>query len=266
MKTFRVIPVFAGALDAVGRAMIALGAMVTLLGGGGCTGTSDTAKARPAVSADSLGFPAPDRPTSTIVAPRWTDEDERDRLDEAARVIALARVRPGMTVADIGAGDGYYVARLSPLVGPTGRVLGEDIMPEYLDLLRRRVAREGLGNVDVVQGTPDDPRLPRRSVDVALLIHMYHEITRPFELLWHLSAAMKPGGTVAILDQDGPTDRHGTPPALLTCELGAFGFTETSRTTLGDGAYVALFSVPTEPVAPARVRARLSARPCAVAR
>ena len=77
MKTFRLIPAFAGAPDAVGRAMIAVGIMVTLFGGGGCTGKSDTAQARPAVSTDSLGFPAPDRPTSTIIAPRWTDEDER---------------------------------------------------------------------------------------------------------------------------------------------------------------------------------------------
>ena len=266
METSRLIPVFTGATNSVGRVMIALGTLVALLGASACTGKSDTAQARPAVSADSLGFPAPDRPTSTIVAPRWTEEDERDRLDEAARVIALARVRPGMTVADIGAGDGYYVTRLSPLVGPTGRVLGEDIVPEYLELLRHRVARDGLGNVEVVQGTPEDPRLPRRSVDVALLIHMYHEITRPFELLWHLSAAMKPGGTVAILDQDGPTDRHGTPPALLTCELAAMGFTAMSRTTLGDGAYVALFSAPIEPVAPARVRERLLTARCSVAR
>lgn len=266
MGTSRVIPVFTGARAAVVRVMIALGTLAALLGGSACTGKSDTAQARPAVSSDSLGFPAPDRPTSSIIAPRWTDENERDRLDEAARVIALARVRPGMTVADIGAGDGYYVARLSPIVGPTGRVLGEDIMPEYLELLRRRVARDGLGNVDVVLGTPSDPRLPRRSVDVALLIHMYHEITRPFELLWHLSAAMKPGGTVAILDQDGPTDRHGTPPALLTCELGALGFTATSRTTLGDGAYVALFTAPSEPAVPAEVRGRLLNRPCAIAR
>ena len=263
MKTSRLIQL-TRASDAVSRVLVVLGTLVSLLGVSACTGRSDTAQARPAVLADSLGFPAPDRPTSSIVAPRWTDEDERDRLDEAGRVIALARVRPGMTVADIGAGDGYYVARLSPLVGPAGRVLGEDIVPEYLELLRRRVARDGLGNVDVVQGTPDDPRLPPRSVDVALLIHMYHEITRPFELLWHLSAAMKPGGTVAILDQDGPTDRHGTPPALLTCELEALGFTATSRTTLGDGAYVALFSAPNEPVAPARVRERLLQGPCAV--
>ena len=216
--------------------------------------------------ADTLGFPAPDRPVSRIVAPRWTGEDERDHFDEAARVIALAGVRSGMTVADIGAGDGYYVARLSPVVGATGRVLGEDIMPDYLDLLRRRVAHDGLRNVDVVIGTPDDPRLPPRAVDVALLIHMYHEITRPFDLLWHLSAAMKPGGTVAILDQDGPTDRHGTPPALLTCELAALGFAAVNRTTLGDGTYVALFTAPVAPLSPATVRARLSTTPCSVAR
>ena len=217
-------------------------------------------------AADTLHFPAPDRPVSRIVAPRWTGEDERDHFNEAARVIDLAGVKPGMTVADIGAGDGYYVARLSPVVGGTGHVLGEDIMPDYVDLLRCRVARDGLRNVDVVLGAPDDPRLPSRTVDVALLIHMYHEITRPFELLWHLSAAMKPGGTVAILDQDGPTDRHGTPPALLTCELGALGFGAVRRTTLDDGTYVALFTAPAAPLAPAMVRARLAASPCEVGR
>ena len=215
---------------------------------------------------DTLGFPAPDRPVSRIVAPRWTGEDERDHFDEAARVIALAKVRAGMTIADIGAGDGYYVARLSPVVGATGRVLGEDIMPAYLDLLRRRVAHDGLRNVDVILGAPDDPRLPQGAVDAALLIHMYHEITRPFELLWHLSASMKPGGTVAILDQDGPTDRHGTPPALLTCELATLGFAAVNRTTLGDGTYVALFTAPAAPLSPATVRARLSTTPCTVAR
>ena len=243
----------------------ALGALVAITALTACR--RDIVRERPhrTAVADSLRFPAPDRPVSRIVAPRWTGEDERDHFDEAARVIVLAGIRPGMTVADIGAGDGYYVARLSPVVGPTGRVLGEDIMPDYLELLRRRVAHDGLHNVDVVLGTPDDPRLPPRAVDVALLIHMYHEITRPFELLWHLSAAMKPGGMVAILDQDGPTDRHGTPPALLTCELGALGFAAASRATLSDGTYVALFTAPASPLAPAAVRARLADTPCSVA-
>jgi SAM-dependent methyltransferase len=230
---------------------------------------ASTASAQPAaqsvVPGDTLGFPAPVRPISSIVAPRWTGEDERDHLQEAARVIAAVGVKAGMTVADIGAGDGYYVAHLSPVVGATGRVLGEDIIPDYLELLRQRVARDGLRNVDVVLGTPNDPHLPVRAVDAAFLIHMYHEITQPFGLLWHLSVSMKSGGTVAIVDRDAPTDRHGTPPALLACELRALGFEPVRRTTLEDGAYVALFRAPTAPVAPGVVRDRLARTPCTVA-
>ena len=227
--------------------------------------TRDVAGARPhsPVAADTLHFPTPDRPISSIVAARWSDEADRDRFGEAATVIQLSGVRAGMTVADIGAGDGYYVARLSPVVGASGHVLGEDIVPQYLALLSRRVASEQLNNVSVVTGTPDDPRLPAHSVDVALLIHMYHEITRPYELLWHLSVALKPGGTVSILDHDAPTDRHGTPPTLLRCELGALGFEQTRVQTLDDGAYVALFRAPDNPVPPAIVRDRLARRACA---
>lgn len=202
----------------------ALSAALALFGATDCTGGSSTkgppasgaAERRELAPADSLGFPAPQRPISRIVAPRWTGESVRDRFREAARVLELSGVRAGMTVADIGAGDGYYVARLAPAVGPSGRVLAEDIVPQYLELLRTRVSSESLSNVDVIAGTPDDPKLGTARVDVALLIHMYHEIERPFELLWHLSVAMKPGATVTILDQDGPTDEHGTPPSLLS--------------------------------------------------
>lgn len=246
------------------RVLRVLLSLLTVASAVACTRDPVVRQARDAgPAADTLGFPAPDRPTSAIVAPRWSGEDERDRLGEAARVIALAGVRSGMTVADIGAGDGYYVVRLAPIVGATGRVLAEDIVPEYLDLLQRRVARDGLGNVTVIHGTAADPGLPAREVDVALLIHMYHEITRPFELLWHLSASMKPGGSVAILDQDGPTDRHGTPPALLACELRAVGFVGTGRSVLEDGAYVAVFKAPDRPLPPDSVRLRLRVAPCA---
>ena len=236
---------------------------VTVLLTAACT--RDVAGARPQtpVSADTLNFPAPDRPISSIVAARWSDEGDRDHFGEATKVIQLSGVHAGMTVADIGAGDGYYVARLSPVVGASGHVLGEDIIPEYLALLSRRVASEKLGNVSMVTGTPDDPRLPARSVDVALLIHMYHEITRPYELLWHLSVALKPGGTVSIVDQDAPTGRHGTPRTLLRCELGALGFEQARVETLDDGAYVAVFRAPDQPVQPATVRDRLANRACA---
>ena len=136
----------------------------------------------------------------------------------------LLGVRPGMAVADIGAGAGYYAVRLSRRVGPGGRVVAQDVEPKYLEGLRRRVAREKLGNVALALGEPHDPRLPPRSVDLALLIHMYHEIAQPFGLLANLAPALRPGGRVAVLDVDGPIERHGTPRALLLCELAAAGY------------------------------------------
>jgi SAM-dependent methyltransferase len=247
--------------------LFALLAVALPLGLAACApriGDARTADTR--APADTLHFPAPDRPISSIVAARWSDEDARDSYREAANVISLARIGRGMTVADIGAGDGYYVSRLSSVVGAAGTVIGEDIIPPYLDLLRARVTSEKLANVKVVLGTADDPRLAAATVDVALLIHMYHEITRPYELMWNLSVAMTPRGTVAILDMDRRTDSHGTPPALLKCELAALGFEQFSRRTLDDGAYVALFRSPAAPLAPVVVREQLTSRPCSQGR
>ncbi len=110
-------------------------------------------------------------------------------------------------MADIGAGDGYYVQRLSERVGPTGLVFGEDIELRYLELLRARVERAGWPNVRVIEGTEDDPALPPASIDVAIMIHMYHEITSPFALLHRLTPALREGGRLAVLDVDGPTGR-----------------------------------------------------------
>ncbi len=192
-------------------------------------------------------FPAPSRPVSSIVAPRWIAEDRRDAFGEADAVIRALRIRRGQVVADIGAGDGYYVAKLAPLLGDSGRVLAVDIEPRYLALLRRRVAQSGWRNVEVIESVPHDPLLPDGRVDVALMIHMYHEISQPYGLLYHLALAMKPGGLVAVLDVDGPTDRHGTPPQLLRCEFEAMGYTYVRRETLADGAYLAVFRAPASP-------------------
>jgi SAM-dependent methyltransferase len=194
--------------------------------------------------APAEAFPAPSRPIADIVAPRWTAEALRDDAGEFARVVRLAKIARGMRVADIGAGDGYYVARLSPLVGETGRVFGQDIMPDYLALLQRRVRRDGLANVQVVAGDPHDPRLPAASVDVALMIHMYHEIAQPYALLWNLATAMRPGGTLVILDLERPTYGHGTPPDLLRCELKSVGYRERSFTRTASEEYVAIFVAP----------------------
>lgn len=209
-------------------------------------------------------FPSPTRPVADIVAPRWSDEDDRDDVGEFERVVRLAKIRRGQRVADIGAGDGYYVTRLSPLVGATGQVFGQDIIPDYLTILQQRVRRDGLGNVQVVRGDPHDPRLPTGGVDVAVMIHMYHEIEQPFALLWNLATAMRPGGRLVILDLDRPTFGHGTPPALLRCELAAVGYTQLSFTNTAPSEYVAIFAAPdsaTRP-APAAISTALRTSPC----
>ena len=206
------------------------------------TGSAHAAEPMAPPGAPAGAFPKPDRPVAEIVAPRWSSETERDRAGEFEAVAKGMGVAPGETVADIGAGSGYYVVRLSPRVGPGGRVLAEDVTPDYLVGLEKRVA--GLANVTVVRGEPHDPRLPTSSVDAAILVHMYHEITQPFGLLYNLAAALRPGGRVGIVDADAIPSRHGTPPALLRCELTAAGYRETAFQELKDGAYLAVFVAP----------------------
>src|SRR5499426_605424 len=165
--------------------------------------------------APAAAFPKPDRPVADIVSPIWHDEKERDDAGEPGQLVRLLGIKAGMTVADLGAGSGYYVVRLSPIVGSSGRIIAEDVVPEYLQGLRKRVRDLGLQNVTVTLGEPHDPRLPTGSVDVAILVHMYHEITQPYGLLYNLVPALRPDARVGIVDAYGPTSGHGTPPELL---------------------------------------------------
>lgn len=179
-------------------------------------------------SAPETVFPAPQRPVAPIVSSRYMNEDARDSAGEFERVIGLAEVRPGMSVADIGAGEGYYTVRLAPIVGERGRVLAQDIVPDTIRALAQRVQRERLDNVAVKLGQPNNPLLPTRSFDRVLMIHMYHEIERPSEFLWHVRDTLTRDGSVVVVDADRPTVRHGTPPRLLVCEFNAVGY-ELSR-------------------------------------
>ena len=169
-------------------------------------------------------FPRADRPVAPIVSTRWSSEEARDRVNEAEDIMNRAGIHPGMTVADIGAGEGYYTVRLAKRVGDGGRVLAEDIMPEVIEALSRRITRENWRNVSVRLGAPEDPKLPANSFDRILMVHMYHEIAEPYAFLWNLSPALKPDGELIVVDANRPTDRHGTPPRLLSCELAAMGF------------------------------------------
>lgn len=186
-------------------------------------------------------FPEPHRPVSPISS-RYLNEDERERVGEFQTVAQLAEIRSRMSVADIGAGGGYYTVRLSPLVGPKGRVLAEDIVPATIRALAQRIQRERLDNVAIRLGQPNDPQLPPASFDRVFMIHMYHEIARPSEFLWNLRAALKSDARVIVVDADRPTDRHGTPQRLLVCEFNALGYALTRFERLPDSeSYFAQF-------------------------
>jgi len=199
--------------------------------------------ASPGVSASE--FPAPRRPVAPIVSPRRSTEEHREALNENGEIARLLDITPGMTVADIGAGSGYHTVRLSPRVGPTGTVIAEDVKMDYLAELAKRIEQLKLTNVKLALGEPHDPRLPASSLDVAILVHMYHEIAQPYALLYNLVPAFKSGARIGIVDQERPTQEHGTPIELLRCELAAVGYRAIATHQLaGDGGYLAVFAPP----------------------
>ena len=205
----------------------------------GCDGGSAILKPR----TDRAGpFPAADRPVARIVSARWSTEETRDRKNEAGEVMDKAGIKPGMTVADIGAGEGYYTIRLAERVGADGRVLAEDIIPQVRDALAERVTRERLQSVSVRLGEPTDPKLPDNSFDRVLMVHMYHEIEQPYEFLWRMRPSLKADGLVIVVDANRPTQDHGTPPALLNCEFAAVGYRLVATDDMPSaGGYLAAF-------------------------
>ena len=200
-------------------------------------------------------FPRAHRAVAPIVGDTFSTEDARDRVGEAEAVMQLAGVKAGMRVADVGAGEGYYTVRLAPLVGPKGRVLAEDIIPETRDALSERVQREKLDNVAVKLGTPDNPMLPMQSFDRVFLVHMYHEVQSPYAFLWHMRDGVKPDGLVIVVDSNRPTQRHGIPPAQLKCEFAALGLQPVKFATLTGGeAYFMAFRIAAPRPEPAAIR------------
>ncbi len=197
---------------------IALGALLLLQAS--CKPAGETSDH----SANLQDFPNADRPVSTVTSNEFSNEDTRDNLGEAKVVMDLAAIDAGTTVADIGAGEGYYTIRLAERVGAKGRVLAQDIDREALRRLGARVERERLDNVSIKLGGADDPQLPKASFDRVFMVHMYHEVTEPYAFLWRMRPALRPGGQVIVVDVDRPADQHGIPPTLLFCEFQALGF------------------------------------------
>lgn len=186
----------------------------------GCKPTPDR-EGRPESAWD---FPRADRPVTQTTSNAFSTEVKREQLGEAQVVMDLAAMTPGMTVADIGAGEGYYTVRLAERVGQKGRVLAQDIDRSALDRLGARVVRERLDNVSIKLGKVDDPGLPTGSFDRVFLVHMYQEVAEPYAFLWRLRPALRAGGKVIVVNVDRPTGEGGIPPALLFCEFNAVGF------------------------------------------
>jgi SAM-dependent methyltransferase len=196
--------------------------------------------------APAQDFPAPGRPVADIVSPARSNEKQRNANDETGQLVRLMGLKPGMTVGDIGAGNGYHALRLSKVVGPSGVIIAQDVKAEYLDELARRAKRMKLENVRIALGEPHDPRLPPASLDAAILVHMYHEVAQPYAFLYNLAPALKPGARIGIVDLDRATGAHGTPPDLLRCELAAVGYREAGFHKLkgDDAGYLAIFEAP----------------------
>jgi cyclopropane fatty-acyl-phospholipid synthase-like methyltransferase len=164
-------------------------------------------------------------------AEQWApefDDPSRDSWQKPELVVAAMKIAPGMTVADIGAGTGYFEPHLSRAVGPNGSVLALDVEPDMVRYLGARAAREQLRNVAVRRVAPDDPALPAASVDRVLIVDTWHHIANRAAYASRLAAALKAGGEVLIVDfrpdaQRGPPPEHRIAPEEVARELSAGG-------------------------------------------
>jgi SAM-dependent methyltransferase len=167
-----------------------------------------------------MGYPGAD----------WLDRDERVGEEDPDAALDAIRIVRGSTVADVGAGSGYMTVRLSRRVGPAGKVYATDLQPEMLTLLRRRLLRERIANVEPVLGGVDDPRLPSASVDLILMVDVYHEFSEPQMMLRRMRAALTPGGRLVLLEyrKEDPTvpirQEHKMSIAEAKLELEAEGY------------------------------------------
>jgi ubiquinone/menaquinone biosynthesis C-methylase UbiE len=133
-------------------------------------------------------------------AAEWLDRPERDVEEQPNTLIEALKFKPGDVVADIGAGSGYFTFRIAPKLGKDGKVLAVDIQPEMLDIIRKRMKETGITNVEPVLGTVTDPKLPSNSVDLILMVDVYHEFDHPWEMTDAMIRGLKPGGRIVFVE------------------------------------------------------------------
>ena len=163
----------------------------------------------------------------------WLERGEREEEEAPDVALNVLKIPKGASVADIGAGSGYITVRLAARVGPTGRVFANDVQPQMLNMLARRLTNAKITNVTLIEGTLDDPKLPAASVDLILMVDVYHELSQPQAMLRHLRESLKPGGRLVLLEyrKEDPTvpikPEHKMSVAEAKMEVEAEGFTLT---------------------------------------
>lgn len=157
-------------------------------------------------SADGIGKRHLGREIAQVMgwqAAPWLEREEREKEERTSVLIEELGLEPGMVVADVGAGSGYLSRRMAPLVAPGGRVIATDIQPEMLALLAKLAADPRYANIEPLAGAVDDTRLPAGSIDLAIMVDVYHELEFPYEVLDSIVRALKPGGRVAFVEYRG---------------------------------------------------------------
>jgi predicted methyltransferase len=161
---------------------------------------------------------------------RWLTRAEREREEDTKTLLKALDVKPGQTVCDLGAGNGFYTLQIARLVGDGGKVIAQEIQPEMLELLKKRADKEDAKNIEYVVGTYTDPKLRPESCDLILLVDVYHEMSNPVEMLAGIRKALKPTGRLALVefraeDPDVPIKPlHKMSKAQIMKELPANGF------------------------------------------
>jgi ubiquinone/menaquinone biosynthesis C-methylase UbiE len=180
----------------------------------------------PAIQAQAT----PTHPTSTPYTGDLSifETPGRDERLQIQRVMDLLGIHKGSFVADIGAGSGWFTVRAAARVGDDGEVFAEDINPAAIQYIRDRARKAKLPNIQVVLGTPDDPKLPPNALDAVLMLKAYHEIANTKALLANLKPSLKPGAPVGIIDRKGNGEDHGLMPDIVRREMEQAGFHQTA--------------------------------------
>jgi ubiquinone/menaquinone biosynthesis C-methylase UbiE len=139
-------------------------------------------------------------PVMSFEGAEWLERPEREDEEQPSKAIKALGIKHGQVVADVGAGSGYYTIRLAKQVGPNGRVYATDIQPEMIVFLQRRLERERIDNVELVQATETNPRLPEGLFDLILMVDVYHELSQPQEVLRKLRPSLKPDGRLVLIE------------------------------------------------------------------